>query len=187
MSIEIADRTMLHEGWLKVSRVTLTFPDGKSLRREVEDHGNAVAVLPYDPERRTALLIRQFRAPAFLSAGNVSLLEAIAGIIEEDDPLETARREAIEEAGVNLEKLEYVGRAWTTPGISTEQMTLYLATYSEDHHDGAKGGIGDEDITVAELSLRELAELADADGIHNMTTLALVQILRLRHPELFVP
>jgi hypothetical protein len=51
--------------------------------RGVEDHGDAVAVLPFDPVRRTALLVRILRAPAFLSAGRPELLECPAGIMEE--------------------------------------------------------------------------------------------------------
>jgi nudix-type nucleoside diphosphatase (YffH/AdpP family) len=187
MTIDVASETVLHQGWLRVSRVVLRFPDGKTLEREIEHHGNAVAVLPYDPARRTALLIRQFRTAAFVSAGDGFLLETIAGIIEQDGTEESGRREAMEEAGLRLGTLEYCGRAWTTPGFSTEQMSMYLATYGAADRVATGGGIGDEDIEVVELSLRELASLADRDGLKNMTTLALVQTLRLRHPELFTP
>jgi nudix-type nucleoside diphosphatase (YffH/AdpP family) len=184
---EITSSTVLHQGWLRVTRVSLRFPDGKAQEREVEHHGEAAAVLAYDARRRTALLIRQFRAPAFLSAGDGMVLETIAGIVEHEDPAEDARREAMEEAGVKLDVLEFVGRAWTSPGFSTEQMSMYLAPYSETDRTGAGGGIDDEDIETVEIPLRELAALADAGGVKNMTTLALVQTLRLRRPELFAP
>jgi hypothetical protein len=67
---------------------------GDVVDREVEDHGNAVAVLPFDLVRRTALLVRILRAPAFLGTGRSALLECPAGLTEEADPAETARREA---------------------------------------------------------------------------------------------
>jgi nudix-type nucleoside diphosphatase (YffH/AdpP family) len=185
MSIEIAGTKTLHRGWTSLYQITLRLPGGKVLRREVEDHGNAVAVLPYDPARRTGLMIWQFRAPAFIGAQVEAVLETIAGIAEHEDAAEDARREAGEEAGLRLGELEYVGRAFTTPGISTEQMTLFLATYDEAGRVGAGGGVGDEDITVVELPLRELAAIADAGNLRNMTTFALVQTLRLRHPKLF--
>ena len=65
---------------------------GDVVDREVEDHGDAVAVLPFDPVHRT-VLVRILRAPAFLSAGRTELLECPAGIMEEADPAQTARRE----------------------------------------------------------------------------------------------
>jgi nudix-type nucleoside diphosphatase (YffH/AdpP family) len=183
--VEIVSNYVLHQGWLKVSLVTLAFPGGKTIEREVEHHGQAVAVLPYDAKRRTALLIRQFRAASFLSSGDGTLLETIAGIIEDADPAEDARREAMEEAGLRLGPLEHAGSAWTSPGFSTELMTMYLAPYESADRVAAGGGIGDEDIEVVEFSLHELAALADANEIRNMTTLALVQTLRLKRPELF--
>jgi 8-oxo-dGTP pyrophosphatase MutT (NUDIX family) len=81
------------------------------IEREVEDHGNAVAALPFDPHRRTALMVRVLRAPALVSAGRAALLECPAGIIEEADTAHTARREAYEEVGCNC-------GIWSTPGGS---------------------------------------------------------------------
>src|SRR5262245_35600186 len=132
MSIEIADVDTRHDGWSKYRIVTVRLADGKTLRREVEDHGAAVAVLPYDAERRVAVLIRQFRVPVFLTTGEVDLFEAVAGVVEpREDPADCARRETLEEAGLRIEALEYVTTAWTMPGISTERMALYLAPYRE--------------------------------------------------------
>ena len=54
---EIVGKSPLHEGWCKLFRVLIRI-DGGEVIREVEDHGRAVAVLPYDPVRRTALLIK---------------------------------------------------------------------------------------------------------------------------------
>jgi hypothetical protein len=73
------------------------------------------------------------------------------------------------------------------PGVSTEQMDLYLAPYAEADRIGIGGGLADEHegITVVELPLAELAAMADAGQIMDMKTLAVVQTLRLRRPELF--
>jgi hypothetical protein len=73
-SHEIVALETLHEGWGKLLRLTIRLPDGHSIKREVEDHGAAVSVLPYDPERRTALVVRQFRAPPFHVDGKPALL-----------------------------------------------------------------------------------------------------------------
>ena len=177
------------EGFSRLLVATIELSDGQTIRREVEDHGRAVCVLPYDPARRTAILVRQFRAPVALSDGREQLLEAVAGTVEDETPDACAYREALEEAGLKLRALEHLGTAWSMPGISTERMDLYLAEYSEADRVGLGGGLAgdDEGITVVELPLGELAAMADAGQIMDMKTLAIVQTLRLRKPNLFVP
>jgi nudix-type nucleoside diphosphatase (YffH/AdpP family) len=171
----------------KLLVLNVELPDGQTMRREIEDHGPAVAVLPYDPDRRTAILVRQFRAPVFLVSGDEALVEAIAGIVESDDPAACGRREASEEAGLELKALDHVGSVWTMPGVSTERMHLYLATYSEADRVGKGGGLADEheNTDVVEIALAELAGAVDAGRLDDMKTALLVQTLRLRRPELF--
>jgi nudix-type nucleoside diphosphatase (YffH/AdpP family) len=177
----------VYQGWGRYLVATIRLPDGQTVRREIEDHGQAVGVLPYDAERRTALLVRQFRAPVFLAARQEETLEAIAGIQEGPDPAACVRREAFEEAGVRLDALEHVVAAWTMPGISTERMDLYLAPYRTTDRIGAGGGLPEEheNTTVVELGLAELAAMADAGELTDLKTFGLVQTLRLRRPDLF--
>jgi nudix-type nucleoside diphosphatase (YffH/AdpP family) len=177
----------LHAGWTKLLRATVRFPDGRLVRREVEDHGAAVAVLPYDPDRRVAMLISQFRTPPLHAAGEAAVLEAPAGLLYEGDPEAGARREALEETGLRLGGLEPVALVWTMPGISTERMHLFLAPYAEGDRVAAGGGVADENeaIEVAEMPLAVLARRADEGGLGDLKTLLLVQTLRLRRPDLF--
>lgn len=175
-----------YQGRGRYSLATFRLAGERTLTREIEDHGRAVSVLAYDPERRKALLVRQFRGPVFLAAKQEETLEAIAGIVEEADPAATARREALEEAGLKLGNLELVATVWTMPGFSTERADLYLAPYGPSDLGGERL---DEDaaITVVELPLSELARMADEGSISDVKTLALAQTLRLRRPELFLP
>jgi nudix-type nucleoside diphosphatase (YffH/AdpP family) len=186
MAIEIVKTEITHSGWTKLHIATIRLPGGESIRREIEDHGNAVCVLPYDPGRRTAVLVRQFRAPVLFSAQQDHTLEAIAGVIEDPDPETCVRREAREEAGLRLGALEYVASGWTMPGISTERMHFYLAPYDQDCLlDGGGGVDPDEQITPVEMTLAELGGMADAGRLHDVKTLLLLQALKLRHPVLF--
>ena len=184
--MEITHIETVHSGWAKILIATVRLADGRTFRREIEDHGTAACVLPYDPERRTAVLVRQFRAAAYYAAREPHTLEAIAGIVEEADPAQTARREAREEAGLELGAIEPVGEGWTMPGVSTERMHLYLATYRDRAREGRGGVDEDEDITAVELGLDELVRLADAGKLVDIKTLVLVQTLRLRRPQLFL-
>ncbi|HEY8381045.1 MAG TPA: NUDIX hydrolase [Microvirga sp.] len=177
----------LYEGWVKLLKLTIAKPDGGTMDREVEDHGAAAAVLPYDRERGTAILVRQFRAPVLHSGGPPQILEVVAGLLDEDDPAACARREAEEEVGLRLGEVEPVATIWSSPGISTEQMHLFLAPYRAADRIGEGGGVADEneDIEVVEMPLADLWRLAESGAIRDLKTLALVQALRLRHPDLF--
>jgi nudix-type nucleoside diphosphatase (YffH/AdpP family) len=110
-----------------------------------------------------------------------------AGLMEEADPAETARREAYEEVGLRLRELEHVGRVWTSPGISTEIMDIYLAPYSGAHREHAGGGLASEHehIEVTELSLDRLWSMVERKEIDDLKTLTLVLMLRTHHPDLF--
>jgi nudix-type nucleoside diphosphatase (YffH/AdpP family) len=187
MATEIVSVETAFQGWGRYLVATLRLPDGRTMRREMEDHGPAVGVLPYDPSRRTAILVRQLRAPVLYAAGDDFMLEAIAGLMEDAEAATCARREAMEETGLRLGALEEIASVWTMPGISTERMTLYLATYTEADRVGEGGGLATEheNITVVEMPLAELAALADGGKLTDMKTLLLFQTLRLRRPELF--
>lgn len=177
----------LYEGWRKLLAFTIRMPDGRSMVREVLNSADAAAVLPYDPVRRTVILVRQFRVPVMHVEGHPGFVEAIAGLLDGGEPEECARREAMEEAGLRLGALEPVARAWSTPGITTERLSLFLAPYAAADRIGEGGGLADEheEIEVLEMPIAELAGLLDRNAIADMKTLALAQALRLRHPQLF--
>lgn len=177
----------LHAGFSTFMVGQVRLKDGAVVRREIEHHGDAVAVLPFDPVRRTALLIRLFRvAPLYLRL-EAELEEAPAGLIDEAESQEAAaRRETLEETGATVVELERVGRIWVSPGISTERITLYLAPCDAATRSAGGGASGEhENITVLETPLAELGRRACAGEIDDMKLLILVQALQLRRPELF--
>ncbi|NEU14804.1 NUDIX hydrolase [Methylobacterium sp. BTF04] len=182
-------RQTAYAGYLTVETVRVRLQDGSEADREVESHGDAVSVLPFDPERRTALTVELFRLPVLDVTGQAALQEACAGMIEKGErPETTVRREAEEELGVKLSSLEPVARVWSSPGVSTERVSLFLAVYSEADRNGEGGGAKGEheDITVRETDLLDLAEAADAGRIADVKLFALLCALRVRRPDLFV-
>lgn len=184
---EIIDTELRHSRWSKLLVARIRLPDGQVTQRDIEDHGEAAVVLPYDPERRVALLLRQFRTPPLYAAGDGMVLEPAAGRLDEADPEICARREAMEELGLRLTRLEPVVRCWTLPALSTERAWLYLAPYGAADRVAAGGGLAEEheEITVLEMPLVQLAQMADAGELPELKLLVLVQSLRLRRPELF--
>lgn len=178
---------VIHRGWNTFGIATLTLQDGSTVRRALEDHGQAACVLPYDPERRVALLVRQARVgPAFWGE-SAEFDEAPAGGLDGGAPEATAIREAMEEAGVRLTRLEPVAHAYSMPSVSSERLWLYLAPYAAADRVGPGGGLHaeGEQVVAVEMPLAALAEQARAGRLPDLKTLVLVQALMLRSPELF--
>ena len=176
----------IYRGWSRFSLVSFRLADGAVVERCVEDHGRTAVVLPYDPERRVALLVRQDRPGPGL-AGETSGPEAPAGLIDPgEDGAACARREAFEETGLRLRELEPLGRFWSSPGSTTETAELFLARYGAEDQVGAGGGADEhEHLELIETPLLELGRRLDRGELGDLKLLALVQALKLRRPELF--
>jgi len=188
---EVLRETLLSDGRFRLTRTLAEIEESdgeiRRMEHEIYHYKGAAAVLPYDPVRRVALLIRQKRAPCLYARGDADIIEVPAGRLDEDAPDVCARREALEESGVALASLEFVATTWSLPGLSTERAHFFLAEYGAADRVGAGGGLAEENesITVIEMGLPALAEMADRGALEDMKTLMLVQTLRLRRPELF--
>jgi nudix-type nucleoside diphosphatase (YffH/AdpP family) len=187
--MRLLDTKTIYQGWGRFMMLTVRLTNGAVVERQLEDHGGAAAVLPYDAERRVALLARMPRVAALFVGEDPLLVEACAGIVDPGETEETcARREAMEELGVRLDGLEPVGRGFTGPGSCTETMALYLAPYAAADRIGKGGGLAseNEEIEVLEWPLKDLARQSEAGELRDIKTLTLVLALRVRRPELFV-
>jgi len=185
----IVGRSVAYTCYLTVEKLHIQLADGTLVFRDIEAHGDAAAVLPYDIERRCALVVRLFRAPVFSVTQEIAVEEACAGMIEKEDAEAAARREASEELGVALHGLERVARIWSSPGVSTERQPLFLASYVAADRVGKGGGLAGEHegITVAERPLDQLARDLDEGRMVDGKLVTLILALRLRRPELFFP
>jgi ADP-ribose pyrophosphatase len=129
-----------------------------TIHRAVFVNGDAVTVVPYDPEADTVLLVEQFRIGPHARRDPVPwCLEAVAGRCDIVEPLEeVARREAREEAELELGRLERVAAYYSTPGVTSEFITAFIG---EARLEGAGGLHGlaheHEDIRAIILPLDE--------------------------------
>src|SRR5262245_31398240 len=133
--VEIVKTQVLSDNWYVLRKVTYRIrkADGSwdLQSREAYDRGNGATVLLYDLARRSVLLTRQFRLPTFVN-GNASgmLIEACAGLLDEDDPESCIRRELREETGYDVRDVRKVFEAYMSPGSVTEILHFFVAEYS---------------------------------------------------------
>jgi nudix-type nucleoside diphosphatase (YffH/AdpP family) len=149
--------------------------------RETYDRGNGAALLPYNSKRRTIVLVRQFRYPAFVNGYDDLLIETAAGMLDNASPEERIRAEAEEEIGYRLHDVHKVFEAFMSPGAITEKLHFFVAEYEPEMRIGDGGGLADEgeEIEVLELSIDEaLAMIADG-RIVDAKTIMLLQYAAL--------
>ncbi|WP_224406841.1 NUDIX hydrolase [Afifella sp. IM 167] len=180
---KIISRRTAYDGWNRLEEVTVASGTGEH-RREIITHGDAASLLPYDPERRMALLVRQLRAPLLArSEGDGWVLEACAGIIDPGEtPREAALREGEEELGVRLGGAEHLASVYPAPGCLDELAHLYLAVYEPADRIGEGGGNDHEgeEIEVIEMPLDDLYRLMRERKIIDAKTLIMAQALLAR-------
>ncbi len=151
------------------------------LRRELYDHGNAAALLPYDPARGTILLVRQIRFVTYLNGYPHPLLEVCAGMLDQDDPLTAIRREAEEEIGTRIRNPRHVFDAFMSPGCFSERLSFFVAIYGASDRISRGGGLAEEgeDIEVVEMPLDDAVAMIGQGRIVDAKTMLLLQWAKL--------
>lgn len=190
--VELIERERVFDGYFKIDRYRLRHAlfrggAGPAITREVFERGHAVCVLPYDPARDRVLLIEQFRVAPFVCGERAWLIEVVAGIIEPGETApEVARREAREEAGLQLDELIPMFRCYASPGGSTETMQHYAAlTDLPDETGGVHGLEGEaEDIRVFTMRLDEALAAIEAGRIISAPAILALQWLGLNRDRL---
>lgn len=184
--VEIFDKTTVFQGFFRIERWHLRhkcFAGGWSepMAREVFERGQAVVVLPYNVQTDELVLVEQFRVGAMPHGDSPWLLEAIAGMIDPGQSAEaTAIREAEEEAGLTLTELWPMLSYFSSPGGSTEKISLYLGRLTEPVASGLFGlATEHEDIKMHVMPRQTAMQLLASQQIDNAATVIALQWLAL--------
>lgn len=158
-----------------------------TFQRELLVRGSAVMVLLYDPVQDAIVMVEQFRIGALTDQQSPWLLEMVAGMVDPGESLaEVARREALEEAGCEILQLEQLMQIWTTPGGSSEQMTLFYGKVNAAGVGGVHGlNEEHEDIRVHVLSYKEALRALAQGIIRDASSVIALQWLQLHKDELY--
>ena len=184
--VRIADVQVLSDNWYVLKKTTFDYlrRDGQWQRqsRETYDRGNGATILLYNRERKTVVLTRQFRFPAYVNGTpDGMLIEACAGLLDQDDPATCIRRETEEETGYRIAEVRKVFEAYMSPGSVTERLFFFVGAY--EARDRVSGGGGEqhegEDIEVLEPTLDEALAMVERGEICDGKTIMLLQYAKL--------
>ena len=142
---EITGTEVSYDGYFKVNKHTIKDGD-KEYTREVFDRGNSVAGIVYDTVKEKYLFTKQWRPGA-----EGDMIEIVAGSmdIEGEKPEEALKREIVEEMGYKVDLINHLKDFYTSPGGTSEVVSLFYVEVSERIGDG--GGTDNENIELVEV------------------------------------
>jgi nudix-type nucleoside diphosphatase (YffH/AdpP family) len=175
----------LSDDWFVLKKTTFDYrrSDGTWQRqsRETYDRGHGATILLYNRERRTVVLVRQFRFPAYVEGHPGFLIEAPAGLLDQATPEVRIKAEVEEETGYRIGEVHKVFEAFMSPGSVTERLHFFVAEYDPASRPGVGGGVAEEgeDIEVLELTMEQAMAMMTSGEIADGKTIMLLQYAAL--------
>lgn len=156
------------------------------VKRELFHRGDAVAVLMYDPAKDKVILLEQFRVGAIADENGPWLLEIVAGMVEQGESVsDVARRECMEESGVEVHSFENIHSFYSSPGGCSEKIHILCALVDSDKAEGFHGVAHEgEDIKVMAIDYAELHDLMLSGKICAAIPIIALQWLELNRKRL---
>jgi len=183
--VRIQKTEILSNNWYTLKKVTFDYQHKNGTwhqqSREAYDRGNGATILLYNKKAKTVILTEQFRLPTYIN-GNPSgmLIEACAGLLDQDNAEDAIRRETEEETGFTVKEVKKVFEAYMSPGSVTEILFFFVAEYSKDMKTSDGGGVDEhEDIRVLEIPFQKAIEMVATGEIKDGKTIMLLQYLQL--------
>ncbi|KAK3575784.1 hypothetical protein CHS0354_030116, partial [Potamilus streckersoni] len=177
---------ILSDNWYTLKKATYEYrrKDGtwEIQEREAYDRGNGATVLLYNRQTRTVILTVQFRLPTYINGNPDGMLtETCAGIIDDEHPEESIRRESEGETGYRIGKVQKIMEAYMSPGSVTEMMHFYTAEYDSSMKISNGGGLESEqeNISLLELPFEQAFSMIASGEIKDGKTVILLQYAKL--------
>lgn len=182
------EKRLLSDNWYTLNKYTFDYKgnNGKwaTLHREAYDRGNGSTILLYNKLKKTVVLTRQFRLPSYVNGNDDGMLiEACAGLLDNDNAHDCIRKEAEEETGYRVENVKKIFESYMSPGSVTELIYFFIAEYSDDMKVSDGGGIDHEheNIEVLELNFQEAYSMIESGEIKDGKTIMLLQYAKLNN------
>lgn len=187
-AIKIQKTELLSDNWYILNKVTLEYQKKdntwETQIREVYDRGNGAVILLYNSIHKTVVLTRQFRLPTYLNGNETGMLiEACAGLLDQDNPEQCIIRETEEETGYRLSSVKKVFETYMSPGSVTEILYFFVGEYNADMKVSEGGGVvtEHENIDVLELPFEEAYSMIESGQIKDAKTIMLLQYAKINN------
>ncbi len=183
--VRIIDSIILSDDWYVLKKTTFDFlrRDGVWQRqsRETYDRGDGATILLINKTTQSVLLTRQFRFPVFVNGHDGMLIEAAAGLLDNQAPEERIKAEAEEETGYRVQQVRKLFHAYMSPGSVTEKIHFFLGEYQAANRIHAGGGIAEEgeDVEVVEMAFSAALNAIDEGIIVDAKTIMLLQYVAI--------
>lgn len=187
-SIKILKTEIVCKSWHTLRKVTYEYlqNDGswQTQSREAYDRGNGAVILLYNKKQNSIILTEQFRMPTYINGNDTGMMiEACAGLLDNDNPEDAIKRETEEETGYKINDIKKVFEAYMSPGSVTEILYFFIAEYSKDMKVNEGGGVAHEheNIEVLEMNFNDAMDMIGTGEIKDAKTIMLLQYLRLKN------
>lgn len=184
-NVRLREQQLLSDNWYVLKKITFDYRtkngEWTTQSREAYDRGNGATILLHNPDRDTVILTRQFRMPTYMNGNETGMLiEACAGLLDNDNPEDAIRRETEEETGYRIHNVRRVFDAYMSPGSVTEKLFFFIADYTDATERTTGGGTDEEDIDVLEVSVSRAMAMIRSGEIEDGKTIMLLQHLYIQ-------
>lgn len=184
--VKIINTEILSNNWYTLKKITYEYlkKDGlvTTVTREAYDRGNGAVILLYNKALKKVILTRQFRLPTFINGNETGMLiEACAGLLDNDNPEDCIRRETEEETGYKVTHVQKIFEAYMSPGSVTEILHFFIAEYAANMKVSNGGGLEEEEenIEVLEIGIDQAMEMINTGEIKDAKTIMLLQYIKI--------
>lgn len=185
-TIKVTKTEVLSDNWYTLRKVTYEYLNKNKVwethEREAYDRGNGATILLYNPNTKKVILTRQFRLPTYVNGNKDGMLiEACAGLLDEDNPEDCIRKETEEETGYKVTEVRKIFESYMSPGSVTEILYFFVAKYTQEMKVSDGGGIAEEqeNIEVIELDFEEAYAKIASGCIKDGKTIMLLQYAKI--------
>ena len=186
--IKITNTEVLANNWYTLRKITFDYQkkDGstETQTREAYDRGNGATILLYNKANQTVILTRQFRMPTYLNGNETGMLiEACAGLLDQDNAEDCIKRETEEETGYLVNDVRKIFEVYMSPGSVTEIVHFFVGEYTKDMKINDGGGVADEqeNIEVLEFSFDQAYAMIAGGEIKDAKTIMLLQYAKINN------
>ncbi|TSE07104.1 MULTISPECIES: GDP-mannose pyrophosphatase NudK [Aquimarina] len=187
-AIKITKTEVLSDNWYTLNKVTYEYQnkngEWETHSREAYDRGNGAVILLYNANTRKVILTKQFRLPTYVNGNkNGMMIEACAGLLDQDNAEDCIRKETEEETGYKISKVKKIFESYMSPGSVTEILYFFIAEYTKEMKVSDGGGLSEEqeNIEVLELDFDTAYKMIYSGEIKDGKTIMLLQHAKIHN------